>query len=107
MEALDALELLAGAADATVAPGEASGAEADASAPDDSHARCLDVTHALGCTECVAAPPFGEEGLYELSGDPGRKNGASPSARWGPGTPHSAAARPGVGSGRDARRGGE
>jgi hypothetical protein len=37
--------------------------------------RCLDASHAAECTRCTPPPPLEEAALYELVGDPGRRNG--------------------------------
>ena len=37
--------------------------------------RCIDGTHAAGCTLCTPAPSAGDESAYELTGEIGKKNG--------------------------------
>ena len=44
--------------------------------------RCIDGTHAAGCTLCTPAPSAGEEVAYELTGEVGKKNGEKRCAPW-------------------------
>ncbi len=37
--------------------------------------RCIDGTHAPGCTRCTAPPEEEQEAGHELTGDAGKKNG--------------------------------